>query len=404
MPGTQCPSTECPNKNFVQTQSSTFKSLNKPFTLVYGIGSVNGNYATDTVSVAGATVQNQQFGVASDTQQILTNPNIITVSEAAQINDSVLHLKSLAASTAPVANGILGLGYPRLTAASSKGQGAYNPFVFNLANQNIIKEPIFSIYMNNAKKQGYVGEMILGGVDETKFTGNLTYLPVASLTANKSKKRSININTNNFYWMVYAQGVAVSDTQNSNVSNIDLPFPTASAFILDTGTTLTYLPQNLAQQIVEAVAGTNGYTTDAGSGAYIVSCDAAQSTTQFELKMLASSTSKDAPVVLSVPASQLVIPLDSSTAGSAKFCLFGIAPTTGTGVGSNLYLIGDSILRSAYMVFDMANNRIGLASAVGVDGSVQGVSSQSSNGNSMVNQNPAMFALVSCLIMAMLAF
>jgi hypothetical protein len=379
--------------------------LKKPFTLVYGIGNVNGTYATDTVSIAGATVQNQQFGVASDTKQILTNPNTITVTEvAAQIDDSKLRLKSLAASDNPVANGILGLGYPRLTAASSKGQGAYNPFVFNLAAQNIIKEPIFSIYMNNAQEQGYVGEIVFGGIDETKFKGNLTYLPVASLTATKPKKRAISINSNNFYWMVYAQGVAVTDTQNSSVNNIDMPFSAPSAFILDTGTTLTYLPQALAKQIVEAVAGTSGYTTDASSGAYIVSCDAAQSTTQFELKMIASSTSKEAPVVLSVPASQLVIPLDATTADNAKFCLFGIAPTAGSGVGTNLYLIGDSILRSAYMVFDMANDRIGLASAVGVGGSVQGVSSQSSNGNSIMNQSPATFALVSCLLMAMLAF
>lgn len=403
VPGSQCPSTECPNTNFVETQSSTFKNLNKPFTLVYGIGDVNGTYATDTVSMAGATVQNQQFGVASDTQQILTNPNTITVSEVAEINNTALDVKSLAANNNPVANGILGLGYPRLTAASSKGLGAYNPFVFNLASQNVIKEPIFSIYMNDAKELGYVGEIIFGGIDETKFTGNLTYLPVAPPTTNK-KKRDININSNNVYWMVHAQGVAVTDTQNPSANIIDLPLTSPGTFIFDTGTTLTYLPQDFAKQIVEAMVGNNGYTIDAGSGAYIVSCDAAQSTTQFELKMVASVSSKDAPVILSVPASQLVIPLDATTAEDANFCLFGIAPTTSTVNGSNRYLIGDSILRSAYIVFDMANDRIGLASAKNVGGSVQGVSSQTSNGKSMMNQSSVVFALMSCLLMAILSF
>ena len=131
-----CPVTECPNGVFTESQSSTFKSLSQAFTLTYGIGSVNGSYATDTVSVGGATIQNQQFGLASDTQQILTNANTVTVTSKKKRAPTTK-------SSQPVANGILGLGYPKLTAAASKGQGSYNPFVFNLATQNIIAQPVF---------------------------------------------------------------------------------------------------------------------------------------------------------------------------------------------------------------------------------------------------------------------
>ncbi|KAG1061710.1 hypothetical protein G6F42_027604 [Rhizopus arrhizus] len=111
------------------------------------------------------------------------------------------------------------------------------------------------------------------------------------------------------------------------------------------------------------------------------------------------------PVVLSVPASQLVIPLDAKTAEAASSCLFGIAPTSSSSVAGNLYLVGDSVLRSTYMVYDIGNNRIGIAAATGVDGSVQGVSSAStSDGVSLFRQNPAMVALVTCLLMAIFAF
>lgn len=350
----------------------------------------------------------------------MTNPNTISVSRVAKSSNESIDLKLLATSTSSsttdvTANGILGLGYPKLTAASSKGQGVYNPFVFNLVANDVISDPIFSIYLNKASSYGWVGEIIFGGVDSTKYTGNITYLPVASLSSTKSssnKKRATLPNNNgNYYWMVGAEGVAVTNSSSSTTTTngtdtntiLDLSFSSTSAFILDTGTTLTYLPSTMAQQVVEAFAGQD-YTIDAGSGAYIISCDAASSTTQFEMKMTSSGSSD--PVVLSVPASQLVIPLDADTAAAATYCLFGIAPTTSSSVGSNLYLVGDSILRSIYMVYDIGNNRVGIAAATGVKGSVQGVSSASTSdgGASLFRQNPTMIALVSCLLMATLAF
>jgi hypothetical protein len=411
VPGSSCPTTECPNGVFTQTSSSTFKSLNQAFQLTYGIGSVNGTYVTDTVTIAGATVQTQQFGLASDTQQILTNPNTITASNMAKTsNDVTKSVKNLAASSSstPAANGILGLGYPKLTAASSKGQSAYLPFVFNLASQGVIAEPIFSIYLNNAAKTGFVGEVVFGGVDNTKFTGNLTYLPVVPLSATATsssskaskKKRAFSASTSDYYWMVYAQGVSVTDTSNST-SNLDLTFSSTGTFILDTGTTLTYLPTNIAQQIVQAVAG-NNVNTDAASGTYIVDCGLAKSTASFVLKMATSASSTASPVTLSVPISGLIIPLDGTTTSNSNFCVFGIAPSGSSSVGSNMYLIGDSVLRSAYMVFDMGNNRVGLAAAVNVDGSVQGVSSSSTSSSATSAQPYSVSLTVSALFVTAL--
>ncbi|CAO3668101.1 unnamed protein product [Rhizopus stolonifer] len=377
IPGKTCPSTDCPRALFNPSVSSTFEGLDKPFVLAYGIGNVNGTYVKDTVSVAGATVVNQQFGLASDTKQILTNMNTITVSNAA---------KRLKRDDSPKSNGLLGLGYPRLTAASGKGQGAYNPFVFNLAEQDIISEPVFSIYMNKVGSSGWVGEILFGGIDETKFKGNLSYVPVVPLhSIEKKRKKRAEIHTkDDFYWMVKAQGVAVTYTNGTSVSDtssknttsaesttsnntaVTLSFDTASAYILDTGTTLTYLPLAMAEKIVVTMAGPDGFKVHEGTGTYLVNCSTAESNTQLELIM---SDHKN-PISLAVPASQLVIPLDGPTAAAAKTCLFGIAPSSDS-VGSNLYLVGDSILRSTYMVFDMGKNQVGMAAAVGLEGKVQ---------------------------------
>ncbi|KAG1467773.1 hypothetical protein G6F56_004225 [Rhizopus delemar] len=353
IPSNECPATACPFSRFDPSSSSTFKSLDAPFNIQYGIGSVNGTYVTDTVSLAGATINNQQFGLATSTQDILFP------SQSGRSNES--HVE---------ANGILGLGYPSLTQANGQGEGVYNPFVFNLVSQNLISEPVFSIYLNSITQSGWSGEIIFGGIDHSKYTGELTYLPVAGLS---SQSRGSN---RYYYWMVYGQGLGVRNGTHGTSPYWKLK--EMGAFILDTGTTLTYLPTTVATDIVQAFAGPQGYRLDRSSGVFSVNCDTAKNPARFELQMSTSSTTSAHPVNLSVPASQLVIPLDSNDPATATACMFGIAPLGGSGsIGSNMYLVGDSVLRSTYMVFDMGRNRIGLAASRGVSGSVS-----SSNGTS----------------------
>ncbi|CAO3638770.1 unnamed protein product [Mucor fragilis] len=364
VPSTQCPASSCPFYRFDTSNSSTFKTLDKPFGIQYGIGSVNGTYATDTVSVGGASIPNQQFGLASITEDIMQpNPSAggVGSNTPEPFNTSTTNVE---------ANGILGLGYPSLTQANSQGEGAYNPFVFNLAAQNVIKEPIFSIFLNSISEPNWSGEIIFGGIDQSKFDGELTYLPVASLTTRSSSGiTSSDSNAGYYYWMVYGQGLGV---KNSNTgSNPSWRLREIGAYILDTGTTLTYLPTSVATEIVTAFAGEKNYALDRQSGVFIVDCATAKSPAIFQLQMSQSSSVSNSPLTLSVPASELVIPIDGTTADNAQVCMFGIAPLGGAGgIGSNMYLIGDSVLRSAYMVFDMGQNRVGLAANKNIGGAI----------------------------------
>lgn len=339
--------------------------MDAPFGIQYGIGSVNGTYATDTVSVGGASINNQQFGLATFTKDILlpnSSPN------ASGRN-----------STQIEANGILGLGYPSLTQSNSQGDGAYNPFVFNLMSQNIITDPVFSIYLNSITAAGWSGEIIFGGVDQSKYDGQLVYLPVAGLTSRRSSSLGGN-NSKYYYWMVYGQGLGV---RNGTHGNPYWRLREMGAFILDTGTTLTYLPTSVATDIVSAFAGPDGYSLDRSSGVFAVDCETANSPARFELQMSQSSSNSSNPVILSVPASQLVIPLDTNDPSTASACMFGIAPLGGSGgIGSNMYLVGDSVLRSTYMVFDMRRNRVGLAASKGVGGRVSSVNGTSTSNTS----------------------
>ncbi|CDH50446.1 cathepsin e1 [Lichtheimia corymbifera JMRC:FSU:9682] len=395
VPSSECPRRECPFGGFKESESSTFNDHHERFGIQYGIGSVNGTYATDTVTVAGASVPNQQFGLATTTESILTATN----------NQSTVK-----------ANGILGLGYPQLTAAQNQNEKNYNPFVFNLAKNKIIQDPVFSVYMNRGDQQGWAGEIIFGGVDQSKYTGDLHYLPVAQLTSSLSPSSN-----GYYYWMVYGQAIAVKNTPGDNDKTYNLgrqsssifgsgdddfgfmqqlrgqhtkrqtsSQSSAAAFILDTGTTLTYLPTRMALDVASRIAGgSDGFKLDRQSGVLLVDCSVAQSSANVELHMSQTSEPSSSPVVLSVPASALVIPLDTNSAQNASACMLGIAPlgssSGSSGVGSSMLLVGDSMLRSAYLVFDMGQNRVGIAAANGVQGSVNGVSgsgnSNTGNGN-----------------------
>ncbi|KAI9486131.1 MAG: aspartic peptidase domain-containing protein [Benjaminiella poitrasii] len=367
VPSTECPASSCPFYRYDTSKSSTFKSLNKPFNIQYGIGSVNGTYATDTVTVGGVSVAKQQIGLAQQTEDIMTpNPSV-----GGTGSDTPTPFNNTSTENIE-ANGILGMGYPSLTQANSQGEGSYNPFVFNLVSQNIIKEPIFSIYLNSVTQHNWSGEILFGGVDSTKFDGNLTYLPVAGLTTQANSD-----DVSYYYWMVYGQGLGVTGAS----TNPTWRLREIGAFILDTGTTLTYLPTSVATEIVSAIAGENNYVLDSQSGVFIVDCATAQSTARFQLEMSPQAGFSNSPVILSVAASELVIPVDGETAETAQVCMFGIAPLgNSASIGSNMYLVGDSVLRSAYMVFDIGQNRVGLAPSKGTNGQVKvGTASYSSS-------------------------
>ncbi|OAD67002.1 hypothetical protein PHYBLDRAFT_12553, partial [Phycomyces blakesleeanus NRRL 1555(-)] len=314
IPSSKCPARSCPFTRFNEAKSSTFKPLNEKFGIQYGIGSVNGTYATDTVTVAGAAVKNQQFGLATITKEILALPSGANSSSTPSVSG----------------NGILGMGYPSLTAATTENETPYNPFVFNLVQQNIIQKPIFSVYLNSATTEGWAGEVMFGGVDSTKYEGDIHNTPGAD--------------SSYYYWMVYGQGIAV----RNGIKDHDWKLKSTGGFILDTGTTLTYLPLNIATDIASSFAGEDGYKVDRQSGVILIECSAASSNGTVELLMSRSSSQTSQNPV---------------TVETSQTCLFGIAPTmtTGAGIGSNMFLIGDSFLRSAYLVFDLGQNQIGLA-------------------------------------------
>ncbi len=126
--------------------------------------------------------------------------------------------------------------------------------------------------------------------------------------------------------------------------------------MLDSGTTLTYLPDALANAIFNEV----GATYDSQAGVTLCSC--AISTVQGTLSF--GFAGANGPVI-KVPIGEMVYPLTDATGTQLTYqsgqpaCLFGIVPASSNGDAPLLF--GDTLLRSAYVVYDLVNNRVGLA-------------------------------------------
>jgi hypothetical protein len=285
------------------------------------------------VRVAGVQIEGQQFGLATNSSDIImaTNPN------------SDQHV--------PTANGILGLGFPSLTNAANGGGTTYNPFVFSLVEQGHIDQPVFSIQMGAMSDKGWAGEIVLGGV-HPDYKDELHYVPL--LAANKQEYT---------YWMVPGQGVRLSHPNGQTLQHF--PQTPPKGFIIDTGTTLTYMDKDLAEQIVSSAAGDHAVLMDQTTGTYIVDCSMYNTDQRIELEF----AKENGPVRLIVPIRDLVIPLNADHPQRATQCMFGIAPwikahannKTLERNGLQMMLIGDSILRSTYLVFDMEKRQIGFA-------------------------------------------
>lgn len=332
----------CPHTRFNIQKSSTFTTLPQKLSIEYGIGSAQGIYGTDTVTVGSASMTNQTIGLVSNTNNILSAPD-----------DSNEH-----------SNGILGLGYPNLSMKTGKKPGH---FVMGLYESNIISEPVFSIFLNSHFSYGRSGEVVLGGIDATKYSGKIQYVPVVSYDVSKyyvSPNLGANSTKNgsHLYWAIPGQGVSTSTGYTSPANS------TLNAYILDTGTTLTYIPSAIAKDIVMSITKNAKSTTfDNVNGVYRVDCETAKNTNNATVQFLIStsvSTKSTTPITLDIPVSELVLPLDDAlTATTSQSCMFGIAPAPpGLELTSGeTWILGESVLRSLYTVYDLKTNQVGVA-------------------------------------------
>lgn len=191
------------------------------------------------------------------------------------------------------------------------------------------------------------GTVLFGGIDSDKYSGDLIAVPIIKDSSAK----------NYTSFQVTLSSVASVYTSNSSlVTNYTSSLPLA--VILDSGTTLTYLPTAIATKLISEF----GATYDSSLGYATVDCSLANG-----LSIEYQFGGFGGPII-TVPVDELIISEGStmtfgpgggqgSGTSSTSSCAFGISESDDT------FLLGDSFLRSAYAVYDLDAKQVALAQA-----------------------------------------
>lgn len=238
-----------------------------------------------------------------------------------------------------VSNSSRGIGYANSVANVFTGSGtSYVNLPLALVNAGLINSPAYSLWLDDIKSSA--GSILFGGIDTAKYTGQLQSIKVYP------SSRSGNV-TSFTVAFTSLHATSSSGTDLLTASNYAQPA------ILDSGTTLTLLPDDIAALVFQEL----GAVDDKDIGAVVVPCALGSNSGYLKFGFGGAS----GPTI-NVPVSELVLPLTLTSGGTPKFkngadaCQLGIQAA-----GDLPILFGDSFLRSAYVVYDLANNQVGLA-------------------------------------------
>jgi hypothetical protein len=182
--------------------------------------------------------------------------------------------------------------------------------------------------------------VLFGGIDTQKYIGDLTSVTVYP-SGNSKQVSSFTV------------AFTSLSAQSSSGEDVLTPPGYAVAAILDSGTTITLLPDAIAQTVFEEL----GATVEQTLGATVVPCSLASNTGTLNYGF----GGVGGPVIR-VNVSDLVLPLTDSKGNSPTYSNGATACQLGIQAAGNLpTLFGDTFLRSAYVVYDLENNRIALA-------------------------------------------
>ncbi|PPR06130.1 hypothetical protein CVT26_005352 [Gymnopilus dilepis] len=289
------------NKAYTQTQTSS-KTPNS-FAVSYGSGSCSGDEYTDQLTIVpGFTVDKQLLGVASQAQGFKD------------------------------VDGILGLGPVGLTLGSlSPATGDTVPTVTdNLFSQGLIPTNAIGISFEptNSEKE-FNGAINWGSIDTSKFTGDLTYIPITT------------VSPASHYW-----GIDQAITYGESTPILD-----TAAGIVDTGTTLILVATDAFNKYKDAV----GAVLDQQTG--LLTINPAQYASLQSLYFKAGGNSFEL-----TPNAQIWPRALNNDIGGTSDKIYLVIADLGAKSGSGFdFINGYAFLERFYSVFDTTNKRVGLA-------------------------------------------
>ncbi|RFU77830.1 hypothetical protein TARUN_4414 [Trichoderma arundinaceum] len=300
----------CTFGSFKPDDSSTFSDVGKGlFDISYVDNTFSkGDYFQDSFHINGITVENLTMGLGLDSS---------------------------------IANGLVGVGYINDEASLGTTQQTYPNLPVVLQQEKLINTIAFSLWLNDLDAN--TGSILFGGIDTEKYHGDLTRINIVPSDGSKTfTEFAVEV------YSVQASSASGTDTLGTSEDTL--------VAVLDSGTTLTYLPQDMAEEAWKEVGAS--YSDEFGLA--VVPCSVGNTNGFFSFTFAGPEGPR-----INVTLSELVLDLfsggpppefESGPNKGQSICEFGIQNSTGSP-----YLLGDTFLRSAFVVYDLVNNQIAIA-------------------------------------------
>ena len=282
--------------------SSSYSYVNSVVRVIYADNSgASGDYAKDIFGMGGATLNNQQFGIGYRSSS---------------------------------SEGVFGIGFPNLEVQVQVArQRSYPNVPQALADAGLINAPSYSLWLDDLNSA--TGSILFGGVDTTRYAGALQPLRIVAESGSQPLEMIVSLD-----------GISAQPDGSNNVTVLAQSIPV----LLDSGTTLSYLPSDVASAIYQQF----GARFDSRAEVALCPCALANSS--------ATLTFNFAGKAIVVPMSEMVLPGgDGDPDSSSVGCRFGIVAQSGDAGSGTSFALGDTFLRSAYVVYDLDSAEIALA-------------------------------------------
>ncbi|KAK5998859.1 Candidapepsin-1 [Cladobotryum mycophilum] len=218
--------------------------------------------------------------------------------------------------------GIMGLA-PDLKGGFA-GTQPYSLLLNTMAEQGVIASRVFSMDLRHSDSE--TGALIYGGLDRNKFIGSLQKQPFVNGIQGEFRL-AVNVDT---------LGITQSKSKSFKLAADD------ASFMLDSGTTLTRMHAAAAEPILDALG-----AEDDGEGYYYVPCGLRNSGGTVDFGFGGK--------IIKVPFSDFI--MGDESARDTQYCPVGLVLTT------DQQILGDTVLRAGYFVFDWDNQEVHIAQA-----------------------------------------
>ncbi|KAG8891153.1 hypothetical protein FRB99_003815 [Tulasnella sp. 403] len=216
----------------------------------------------------------------------------------------------------------MGLGFP----ANAESKAV--PFFINLAEQKKLASNVFSFYMTRGGTKG--SELCIGCTNSKKYTGDIDYYPL-----DPSATKDVQL-----YWNILSAGVSYNGAAPTTKLNA----------IIDSGTTLIYLPTESAKALYAQIPGSAAAPEDVGKGFWTIPC--------------ASMDKVGSVAFVFGEKSYAINPADFNAGVMKEGSDLCVGSIVADDPSDGLAILGDAFMKGWYSVFDYGSKKVGFAKAV----------------------------------------